>query len=477
MVVAARRFPAGLSWHLVRQASHRLTWGVADQAMSSLTNFLLSIYVARTLGAAQFGAFSLAYVTYGFAINASRGLSIEPLLIRFSGTDLPTWRRAAAGCTGTALVVGLVTGTCALAAGMLLGGTTRLGFLGLGLTLPGLLLQDSWRYAFFAQGRGYHAFINDTVWAVILLPSLVFLRISGHANVFWFVVAWGAGAAVGAAIAPLQAGVAPSLPGVAEWLSRHRDLGPRYLLENTGGNAAGTARTYMASYILGLAAVGYINLAANTLMGPLTIVFAGISLITLPEAAKILRRSPRHLPLYCAAVSTALTLLALVYGAVLLMALPRGLGQLMLGRIWRPTYPLVSSATLYVMSGCATTGALLGLHALGVARRSLRAVIPTTVLVLTFALVGALTGGTLGTMRYVAAASWLGTVMAWWQLRQALHESGFVPVPAWLWPGRPGGRHRRSSSTLSYTDSPASAHVARNVSDTGEGRATRGVIS
>ena len=85
--------------------------------MSSLTNFLLSIFVARTLGAAQFGAFSLAYVTYGFAINASRGLSIEPLLIRFSGTPVPIWRRAAAACAGTALLVGLVTGTCALAAG------------------------------------------------------------------------------------------------------------------------------------------------------------------------------------------------------------------------------------------------------------------------------------------------------------------------------------------------------------------------
>ncbi|MGO9083319.1 MAG: hypothetical protein ACLQDY_30565, partial [Streptosporangiaceae bacterium] len=77
--------------------------------MSTLTNFLLSIFVARTLGAAQFGAFSLAYLTYGFAINASRGLSIEPLLIRFSGTDLSTWRRAAAGSTGTALLVGLAS--------------------------------------------------------------------------------------------------------------------------------------------------------------------------------------------------------------------------------------------------------------------------------------------------------------------------------------------------------------------------------
>ena len=234
MAVAARRIPVALSWRLIRQASRGLSWGVADQAMSTLTNFLLSIYVARTLGAAQFGAFSLAYVTYGFAINASRGLSIEPLLIRFSGTDMRTWRRATAGSTGTALLVGLASGACALVAGPLVGGTTGLAFLALGLTLPGLLLQDSWRYSFFALGRGHHAFINDTIWAVLLLPSLALLKMSGHANVFWFVLAWGASATVGAAIGSLQAQVVPNVVRATRWLVQHRDLGPRYLAENTG---------------------------------------------------------------------------------------------------------------------------------------------------------------------------------------------------------------------------------------------------
>jgi O-antigen/teichoic acid export membrane protein len=179
-----------LSWRLVRQASGRLTWGVADQGMSTLTNFLLSIFVARSLGATQFGAFSLAYLTFGFALNASRGLSIEPLLIRFSGTDLPTWRRATAGSTGTALLVGLASGVCAFAAGSVVGGTTGLAFIALGLTLPGLLLQDSWRYSFFALGRGHYAFINDTIWAAVQIPCLLLLKITGHANVFWFVLAW-----------------------------------------------------------------------------------------------------------------------------------------------------------------------------------------------------------------------------------------------------------------------------------------------
>ena len=435
MALAARKIPAGLSWRVVRQASGRLSWGVADQGMSSLTNFLLSIYVARTLGAAQFGAFALAYVTYGFAINASRGLSIDPLLIRFSGAALPIWRRAAAGSTGTALLVGLVTGVGALAAGRLVGGTTGLAFVALGLTLPGLLVQDSWRYAFFALGRGHLAFINDTIWAVFLLPSLVLLKMSGHANVFWFVFTWGATAAIGAAVAPLQARVVPGLASAAGWLSRHRDLGPRYLAANTGANAADMLRSYGVSYILGIAAVGYIQ-AVNTLLGPFKIIIFGIGLVTIPEAARLMRRSPRRLPVFCVAVSTGFTLLALAWGAVLLVAMPRGLGQLMLGSLWRPTYPLVLPATLAVIGVCIATGAGTGLIALGAARRNLRTVILASTLLLSCALVGAVTGGTLGTMYWYAAASLVAALITWWQLRAELQESSTVPVPRWLGSGR-----------------------------------------
>ena len=203
-----------MSWRLVRQASRRLSWGVADQAMSSLSNFAVNIYIARTLGAVQYGAFGLAYVTYGFALNASRGLATDPLLVRFSGTDLPDL----AACRRQVHRDGHHRGPgdsapacsrrprCSAA-------RPGLAFLALGLTLPGLLLQDSWRYSFFALGRGSQAFLNDTVWAVALLPALVLLRGTGHADVFWFVFAWGAAAAVAAAVGPLQARVMPRLSG------------------------------------------------------------------------------------------------------------------------------------------------------------------------------------------------------------------------------------------------------------------------
>src|SRR5487761_1323622 len=103
--VALRRKPAALPWRLAHHAIRRLSWGIADQAMSSISNFAVNVYIARTLGAVQYGAFALAYVTYGFALNASRGLATDPLLVRFSGTDVPAGGRAVAGCTGPAATV------------------------------------------------------------------------------------------------------------------------------------------------------------------------------------------------------------------------------------------------------------------------------------------------------------------------------------------------------------------------------------
>lgn len=414
-------------WRLARQAVRRLSWGVADQAASSITNFAVSIYVARTLGAVQYGAFSLAYVTYAFALNVSRGLATDPLLVRFSGTELPTWRRAVADCTGTAAVVGLGTGACLLGVSTALSGATKTAFVALGLTLPALLLQDSWRFAFFALGRGSQAFLNDMIWAVALFPALAILRLTGHANVFWFVFAWGLAAAAGAAAGPLQARVVPNLPGAWDWISHHRDLGPRYLLEGSSNSAAVQLRNYGVGIILGLAAVGYVQ-AATTLMGPFMVVFFGMGLVALPEAARILRRSPKHLPLFCMLVSGGLILLALAWGVVLLVALPRGLGALVLGQLWRPTYPLVLPLAVSIMGASACTGAGTGLHALGAARRSLRAMTLSSAVYLVCGLVGAYAGGAVGTVRGAAIAGWIGAAVFWWQLRAALREPSKVPV-------------------------------------------------
>jgi O-antigen/teichoic acid export membrane protein len=444
-------------WRAPPQLAGRLSWGLADQAVSSLTNAAIGVYVVRTLGAEQFGAFSLAYVTYGFALNASRGLATDPLMVRFSGADLASWRRAVRDCTGTAAVVGLVLGLIVAGASAFLPGTTRMAFLALGLTLPGLMLQDSWRYAFFALGRGSQAFLNDLVWAGMLALAMGLIAVTRHQDVFYYVLAWGATAAVAASLGPVQSQVVPRLLGAWAWLSQHRDLGTRYLLEGTSGSLSAQLRAYGVDAALGLTAVATMS-AANTLMGPMTILLFGMALVTLPEAARILKRSPRRLPVFCTLLSGGMAAVGLLWGVVLLIALPRGLGAATIGPIWKPTYPLVLPQTVYVIGTAVFAGAGTGLHALGAARRSLRTTLIGTTATLGLTLAGAVEGGVLWSVYGLAAGAWLSALIAWWQLRIALRESrqevaSEQPKPA---PRRAGRHHRRPAAEAGDTSLAAS---------------------
>ena len=314
-------------------------------------------------------------------------------------------------------------------------------FLALGLTLPGLLLQDSWRYSFFALGRGSQAFLNDTIWALTLLPALVLLRVTGHADVFWCVFAWGVTAAIAAAVGPWQARVIPKVSGVWRWVSRHRDLGPRYLAEGTSQSAAVQLRSYGIGLVLGLAALGSVQ-AAATLFGPMTVLFLGMSLVAIPEAARVLRRSPQHLPLFCLLITGGLAAAGFAWGIILLVAVPRGFGNWLLGPIWRSTYPLVLPQMLFVIGQGIGFGVGTGLHALGASRRSLRQAVLGAVLLVTGSLVGALVGGVTGTMWGAAVAPWISASYGWWQLLAAQRESGHLPAGHRFWSIGPSRRHR-----------------------------------
>jgi hypothetical protein len=93
-----------MRWPLerIRQVAGKLSWGVADQAVSSLTNLAVAILVARSSGIEERGAFA----TYQVALNASRGLATDAFVVRYSGVEIPSWRRAVARSTGTAATVG-----------------------------------------------------------------------------------------------------------------------------------------------------------------------------------------------------------------------------------------------------------------------------------------------------------------------------------------------------------------------------------
>ncbi|MFI5693001.1 hypothetical protein ACIA58_14235 [Kribbella sp. NPDC051586] len=403
----------------MRGVLRRLTWGLADQAVTSLVSFLVGIIVARSLGALEFGAFSLAWVTYGVVLNISRGLATDPLAVRFSGVDRPVWRTAVASSSGIAIVVGVMMGAVCAAIGAALGGRTGAAFIALGIVLPGLMLQDSWRFAFFASGQGGKAFVSDITWALGLVP-LLYLA-SHHASVTNFVLAWGAAGAFAALVSGVQAGVVPRVSWARHWLRDHRDLGLRYLTENVTLSGAYQLRMYGLGAFAGVAAVGTVR-GAEMLLGPFFIVLSGVGLVAVPEAARVLRRSVRALPIFCLLLGGAQALAALAWGLLLLFALPDEWGHALLGEVWLTASALVLPATLSVAFAGFNTGAAAGLRALGIARRSLKAQICAS----SFYLVGGVTGGAIGGARgsaWGAACATFSAIFVWWfTLRRGIHE-------------------------------------------------------
>ncbi|HEX6445341.1 MAG TPA: hypothetical protein VF053_09660 [Streptosporangiales bacterium] len=433
------------SWSTrLRAPLQRVSWGLGDQAVSSLTNFFVGMVVARSLGATEFGVFSLAWVTYGVALNVSRGLATDPLVVRFSGVDDGSWRAAVSRSAGTASVVGLATGVCCVLVGLVLGGQLAAAFIALGIVLPGLLLQDSWRYAFFAHGQGGRAFANDMVWAVALVPAL--LLADRHPSVVSFLLAWGLAGGVAAVFGSLQTRILPSMRAIRAWLAAQRDLGPRFLIENVSLSGTNQLWLYGLGAISGLAAVGAVR-GAQLLLGPFLALLMGLSLVGVPEAARVLRRSPGRLPMFCFLFGGVQLAAALVWGLAILFLLPDAGGRLVLGSVWVPALALIVPATVSTMSAGFTTGAAAGLRALGAARRSLRAQLLVSVVTVIGGLVGAVLAGALGSYWGVALANVFRIAVWWWQLRAAMRERTAADAPGELSAvGARAGRVEESSA-------------------------------
>ncbi|MGW0908741.1 hypothetical protein [Streptomyces sp. NPDC002853] len=396
----------------------RLSWGLADQAASSLSNFAVGVYVARSLGLTAFGVFSLAWVTYGVVLSVSRGLATDPLVVRFSGVSDASWRGAVARSSGTALGVGVVIGAVCLAVGLALGGDVGPAFAGLGLMLPGLLLQDAWRYSFFAAGNGRKAFVNDVVWGIALIPAMVVAARVG--TVTAFVLAWGASATVAAVYGGFQSGIRPRLTQGREWLHEHRDLSYRYLIENVGVSGASQLRAYGLGVIVAVSAVGVIR-GAELLLGPFLAVLMGLTLVTVAEAARMLRQAPHRLGRFCLYLGVGQAVGALLWGSVLLL-MPDRLGELVLGDVWSSASAIIVPVTLGVAGAGLGTGAAAGLRALAAARRSLRCQLFASTFYVCGGLGGALLAGTAGSAWGVAAAAACSSAVWWQQLRTALRE-------------------------------------------------------
>ena len=396
----------------------RVFWGFADQALSSLTNFVLAIAVARSTGTATFGVFSLVFATYAVCLSLSRAIATEPLSVRYGAVDPEVWRSGTQAATGTALIVGSIAGFASLIGGLLLGGAAGTTFAVLGLGLPFLLLQDAWRFAFFAAGKGSAAFANDVVWTVALALGLEVLVLGDVDSIDAFVSVWAIGAAVGAIFGVFQSGVVPKPGRVISWRREHADIVPQFAAEALIVSGAQYATVTSVGLVAGLAVVGTVR-AGNVLMNAVHIATFGIQLFAIPEAVRIRARSSTSLVRFCAVLSGLLAAVSLAWGAFLLLV-PESIGQILLAKTWDDARTVVLPLAILMAAGGVQAGAFVGLRALASATRSLRARSTSSGLLLTGGIGGAILGGAVGAAWGMAFGASIGAASWWLHFRHSL---------------------------------------------------------
>ena len=387
----------------------RVGWAVIDQGFVSLANFGLGVVVARLVSPTEFGAFGVAFTVYLVVLNVARGFAILPLTIRFGG-DPTEFRRGAAEATGVAFAIGVGGSVVCLAIAVLVGGLPEIALAALAAALPGLLVQDAWRFVLFTSRRGPVAIINDLVATVVMATFIVMVVAFDTVSVFTMVLCWGGGGTAAALVGILQTKIRPEPSRTIRWCREHWDITPQFLGSELTQMGGGVLVLFALGTLVDLAAVGSIR-GAQLLLGPAYVLYIGVHLSMIPEAARLTGSLVRfrRIALFS---STALAVAGAGWGLVLLL-LPDSVGRELLADSWPGARSVLLPISLSVIIPLATAGPRIGLRALEEATRSLRASVVQFGLTIAGGVSGALVAGTVGAAWGLALGTCLAGI-AWW---------------------------------------------------------------
>ena len=406
----------------------RAVWAFADQGLSSLTNFACSIFAARSATLDEFGGFALAISVYFLVSGLGQAVAGQPLVVRYSGVDRSGRRTAGRRATGTALLVGLGAGIVAALVGMLsVGRGVGPPLVALGVLLPGLLLQDAWRFHFVSDGRPDRAVVNDGAWAVMQAFGFALLIHAGLDNPTTLLEVWGASAGLAAIVGCAQSGIIPSPRAAFSWLRDHRDLITPYSGELVVTRGSYPLALVFISAIVSLSAVGAVR-AVQLLFAPVNLAYQGALFAAVPEGVRLLAVAPQRFMRYVSATTT-ITVAGVGIWTLAVAALPDNVGHGFLGATWTAARPLLWTTAAYNIAISVGMGPQVGLRALGAARLSLGVQFVQASMAVVGAVMGALRAGAFGAMVGLAVGTSLGALV-WWAVivRERRRRGTAAPV-------------------------------------------------
>lgn len=403
-----------------RRGRRRAGIGIVDQLLYSFGNFALTVVVAREVTAAAFGTYSLIIATYLISVAIVRGLTSETLVVRFSAADRDSWRRAAMDASGTSLVLGVALGAVMVVASLFTHGSLATTGLTVGIFLPGLVLQDTLRFAALAQGRPALALLNDITQAVFQFGTLALLISSGHTKVWQLVAAWGGAAYVAAVVGAVSLRIAVRPFRTFAWFRAHGDLAAKYALDDLASQGSQQVTVYVVAGVAGLTDAGGLR-GAQTVFGPPSILNVGVQAAVTPELVRILRKSTRRLHRAVLRLGLALAAVGAIWG-VLALYIPDRFGVQLFGDTWAQAQPLLVFFVVAQTTNGFRVAPMAGLRALGAANRTLIARFFVIGIGLAFQVAGAVVDGAHGVAVAIAIVTPIQAVAWWAQFEIALRD-------------------------------------------------------
>ncbi|GAA4823084.1 hypothetical protein GCM10023201_06410 [Actinomycetospora corticicola] len=373
----------------------RAALGVADQAVSSATNYLTAFVASFVLLPESFGAFVVAFAVVTVLAAATRAVLSEPLIAHLPAVASADRRaRLAGSALGAAAVFGLA-GTALVVVLGLVGGEVLSTLLVFAPWILGAIVVDAGRYVLLARLRTGATLAVDAAWALAQGVGLGVVALVGSWTPAALAACWGVGALAGLVVVVAVGVERPGRPG--PWLREGRYLSGWFTVVSILGQVQMYAVLLLAGIVVSTREMAGLRAVQLLVLQPPTTFMAAVLVLATAMFARYPVAADGSLPPGFAALRRRLTLAMAGLGVLVLVAIP--LRDVLMGLLF-PRYvdfaPLVPPTALLV----AVLG--LGVPAAAALRGMRRGGLLCAIQVLTSlgmvggATVGLLVGGVLG---------------------------------------------------------------------------------
>lgn len=311
-------------------------WSFGDQLLSSASNFLALLAIARVSTVDEFGTVAVVFAVLVTGLTLARGAFGTQLLL-LSARDKDDVLHEARFATGAAVVLGCGIGATIVVGGLANGATNIC--VPLAVAVPIVMAQDTSRFASIAGGRPKCAAAWDGVWTLLSLLLLIMTwLVPSFTSSTTVLILWTLTAAI-ALVGLLRCNrLLPRFLGAMSWWKVAAADRLKFGLEAAIGSISTLVVAFAAAILIGTDAAAAIR-GAGTVMGPLSVVMTALPLAVIPQALRA-RYTPLRTWKVLWRLSVGMSIVAIGTG-VIGTFLPQAIGKQFLGPSWAVISPLL----------------------------------------------------------------------------------------------------------------------------------------